>query len=118
MNKKGFTLIELLTVIALLALIAMITTPIVINLINDSRDRAYKEQVRLLESAAERYVTDNISSFSESRCISAGELYDEGYLATQDIKNPKGGEMNKVRVEKSGDKYTYTYDEDGTMCKN
>ena len=33
MNKKGFTLVELLAVIVILAIIALIATPIVINII-------------------------------------------------------------------------------------
>ena len=36
-NKKGFTLIELLAVIVILAIIALIATPIVINIIEDSK---------------------------------------------------------------------------------
>ena len=37
MNKKGFTLIELLAVIVILAIIALIATPIVLNLISESK---------------------------------------------------------------------------------
>lgn len=36
-NSKGFTLIELLAVIVILAIIALITTPIILNVIEDSR---------------------------------------------------------------------------------
>ena len=38
--KKGFTLIELLAVIVILAIIALIATPIVLNIINDSKESA------------------------------------------------------------------------------
>ena len=38
MNKKGFTLIELLAVIVILAIIAVIAVPIVINIIDDSKN--------------------------------------------------------------------------------
>ena len=38
--KKGFTLIELLAVIIILAIIALIATPIVLNVINDARKSA------------------------------------------------------------------------------
>ena len=41
-NKKGFTLIELLAVIVILAIIALITTPIVLNMINSARKSAAK----------------------------------------------------------------------------
>ena len=37
MNKKGFTLIELLAVIVILAIIALIATPIVLNIIDDAK---------------------------------------------------------------------------------
>jgi type IV pilus assembly protein PilA len=38
--KKGFTLIELLAVIVVLAIIALIATPIVLGIINDSKESA------------------------------------------------------------------------------
>ena len=40
MNKKGFTLIELLAVIVILAIIAIIAVPIVLNIIDDSKQNA------------------------------------------------------------------------------
>ena len=39
-NKKGFTLIELLAVILILAIIALVTVPIVINMIENARRKA------------------------------------------------------------------------------
>lgn len=39
-NRKGFTLIELLAVIVILAIVALIATPIILNVINDSRKKA------------------------------------------------------------------------------
>ena len=35
MNKKGFTLIELLAVIVILAVIALIATPMILNVIEN-----------------------------------------------------------------------------------
>ncbi len=40
MKNKGFTLIELLAVIVILAIIALIATPIVLSIINQSRSSA------------------------------------------------------------------------------
>ena len=45
MNKKGFTLIELLAVIVVLAIIALIATPIVMNLINNAQEGANERSV-------------------------------------------------------------------------
>ena len=39
-NEKGFTLVELLAVIVILAVIALIATPIILGLINESRQKA------------------------------------------------------------------------------
>lgn len=44
-NNKGFTLVELLAIIVILAAIALITTPIVINLINDAHENTFKNSV-------------------------------------------------------------------------
>ncbi|MCI8544918.1 MAG: prepilin-type N-terminal cleavage/methylation domain-containing protein, partial [Bacilli bacterium] len=40
MRKKGFTLIELLAVIVILAVIALIATPIILNIIEKARKSA------------------------------------------------------------------------------
>ena len=47
--KKGFTLIELLAVIVILAIIALIATPIVIDIINDTKLGSVKPSKILLE---------------------------------------------------------------------
>ena len=42
-RKNGFTLIELLAVIVILAIIALIATPIILNMINDAKKSAAKD---------------------------------------------------------------------------
>ena len=44
-NKKGFTLVELLAVIVILVIIALIATPIILNVINDAKKQAAKDSV-------------------------------------------------------------------------
>ena len=44
MNKKGFTLIELLAVIVILAIIAVITTPVILNVIEGARLNSAKDK--------------------------------------------------------------------------
>ena len=53
MKKKGFTLIELLAVIVILAVIALIATPLIMNVIEDARDGALKNSARYLLRTAE-----------------------------------------------------------------
>ncbi len=50
MKNKGFTLIELLAVIVILAIIALIATPIILNIINDSRIGARERTAELIVS--------------------------------------------------------------------
>ncbi len=53
MNKKGFTLVELLAVIVILAIIALIATPIIMNVVNNARLEAAKRSVEGYAKALE-----------------------------------------------------------------
>lgn len=46
MRQKGFTLLELLAVIVILAVVALITVPLIMNTIEDAKEGAYEESVR------------------------------------------------------------------------
>ena len=63
MNKKGFTLIELLAVIIILAVIALIATPIVLDVINDARLKTAESSVNgylsAIDNARYEYILDN-----------------------------------------------------------
>ena len=54
MKNKGFTLIELLAVIVILAIIALIATPIILNIIEDARVGAYENSAKLIVSTVEK----------------------------------------------------------------
>ena len=63
MKKKGFTLIELLAVIVILAVIALISMPLVLNTIDESRRSAANESANSYVSAVETaIVSDMINS--------------------------------------------------------
>lgn len=53
MNKKGFTLIELLAVIVILAIIALIATPIIMNTISKSQDEANERSLETFAAQLE-----------------------------------------------------------------
>ncbi len=59
---KGFTLIELLAVIIILAIVALIATPIILDVIEDSRESANKSQVELLLGGLEQLYASNMIS--------------------------------------------------------
>ena len=58
MNKKGFTLIEIIAVVSILAIIAIISVPKIIDTIQASRQKMYKEQESRLVQAASEYLAD------------------------------------------------------------
>ncbi len=65
-EKKGFTLVELLAVIVILALIALIATPIILNVINDAKKQAAKDSAYGYMDAVEKYI---VSSELEDKSI-------------------------------------------------
>ena len=73
-NKKGFTLIELLAVIIILAVIALIATPIVLNVIDSARKSANKDSAYGLLDSAKLYYMESL--LDESKSLS-GNLIDK-----------------------------------------
>ena len=68
-KNKGFTLVELLAVIVILALIALIATPIILNVINDAKKQAAKDSAYGYMDAVEKYI---VSSELEGKSIKDG----------------------------------------------
>ena len=62
-NKKAFTLIELVSVLVILAILALIVTPLVLNIIRKARNAADKRSIdtygRSIELAVADYLLDN-----------------------------------------------------------
>ena len=90
-NNKGFTLIELLAVIVVLAIIALIATPIVINIIGSTKESADDRSAELYLHAVEQAVASkNLSEkFSPNTC----EIQSDGNLKCD------GDTLLEVQVE-------------------
>ena len=108
-NNKGFTLIELLAVIIILAIIAVITTPIILNVVDQARQDAAKDKawgtidaVRIAyaqdQVATEGSLTDsnNTITFTESGMPNVG-----GTTVKVNGEKPTSG---TVKIELDGDK--------------
>ena len=94
-NKiKGFTLIELLVVIAILAIIALIAMPIILNAIEESRDKSNMNSTYGLVKAAELYFAENMADGNVS--------FDTNLLDTLKVtgKKPDSGE---VKINEKGE---------------
>lgn len=94
MKNKGFTLIELLAVIVILAIIALIATPIILNIIDDTKQSSKERSLELYLDAVEQSLTrynleKPLVDLSDSICNIVdedGEYYD------------KNGELVAVKV--------------------
>ena len=103
MKKRGFTLIELLAVIVVLAIIALIATPIVMNTIKKSQKGA-------AERSADGYVKQVEVAAAEER-LSKNEVLEGEYQITSDgnlcrDKSASCSDEEKIKIEMSGTKPT------------
>ena len=98
--KKGFTLIELLAVIVILAIIALIATPIVLNIINDSKESSLLRSAEFYLDAAEYTIADTF--------LDGAGLESKTYPITPDgdicIKNLPCDLDHTLKVEVNGEK--------------
>lgn len=87
--KKGFTLVEMLSVIVILGIVALIAFPAVDNAIKDSREKAYKQNIEYIESAAVTYSVTNDLGYEEVyKTLDLQVLKNAGLLKDEDIQNP------------------------------
>ncbi len=100
--KKGFTLIELLAVIVILAIIALISTPLILNVIEDAKKGAFKNTAYgIIEAAELEYAKNKLSGINEEiiHTYQDGQETSENKLEFKG-KKPQNG---KVIIGESGD---------------
>lgn len=114
--KKGFTLVELLAVIALLSLIALLTFPTIGNVLFDSKEKLYDEQVARIIQASKRYTAEHFDSLpmlEESTYLSIKKLQLSEMLKKGVIKNPKTNSAMvgcvKITFNEEANQYDYLY---------
>ncbi len=118
-NKKGFTLIELLAVIVILAIIALIVTPVISKIIENTKKQAFKQSVVGEIQSGEYYIAKHVLETNgleitypiEFTCNGTSCSHDEDNLAFQGT-TPKGG---KIIVE-SRKEVIAEYITDGKFC--
>lgn len=87
--KKGFTLVELLAVIVILGIIAAITMPIVDNVLKNSRQKAYDEQVNFILKQAEAWAATHDNRIQSDNEITLDTLINDGYIDQDSLKDPR-----------------------------
>lgn len=120
---------EILAVFVVIGIIVTITAPTIANVIKDSKEKTYKEQISLIEDASRTYMAshpENLPKNASSSFVTISTLKSEGLISDKDIKNPlystSGTEERqmqetfngKVCVKYQNNKYTYTYKETGS----
>lgn len=92
-RNNGFTLIELLATIIILAAIALVAFPILLNTIKNSEGKIDSATEKLVLSAAKLYVDDNLNEYPKKNgstyCIPFDDLI-------------KGDHLEKGIVEATG----------------
>lgn len=114
--KNGFTLIELLAVIVILGVIATITMFATGAIIKDAKENLSSAQKTKLKEAAELYYLENPNA--SHVCIQT--LIDTGYIEAEQVLDPKNREVvdGYVSITKSGNRVTYEYVDDNSLCNN
>lgn len=107
MNRKGFTLIELLAVIILIALIAVLIVPNIIDTMTKSKEASYQLLVKNIVTSAQTYYEEceygdlsNRTKYGSYACqinnntitTTLGKLANTGILAVSDV-NSDGGKV-------------------------
>ena len=113
-KNKGFTLVELLAVIVILALIALIATPIILNVISDAKKQAAKDSAYGYMDAVEKYI---VSSELEDKSIQDG-IYSVEELNSMGV-NVKGSTPDNGNIEiKNKEVKSYDIGIDGYVVSN
>ena len=106
--KRGFTLIELLAVIVLLGIIAVITTTFITKLIEDSKQKAFKDSVySAINAYATKEADGGYNGFNDIGEVNVNDLVLQGHsLLGGTVKRRDDNEIIAVNIT------------DGKYCAN
>ena len=118
----GFTLVELIGVVIILAIIALLAFPPILNSIRKTELQLSDSSKEILYSATDLYVSDNLNDFPKTNgnifCVSLSTLSSNNYLTTKIYDSVTGEEIsldNKVEVKVEDGKYSYNVNNDCTQ---
>lgn len=120
MKQKGFTLVELLATLVVMLIIAVVTTLVVVNVLDNSSIELYDKQVSIIEDAAMKWSLNNTDMIGENiiYCLPIEELCSSGFLENNEILDPRYSTpmTGYVRISFSNtyNQYIYEYMEECT----
>ncbi len=119
MKKNGFTLIELVGSIVILAIIALVAFPALLNMLNKGENQVDDSVKSVVISAAEKYVNDHIDNYPKqltggavrTYTINVSTLKDNGYIETTFYNKYCEIKTAQVTVSANTKKYSYAVKE-------
>ena len=106
LKNEGFTLIELLAVIIILAIVALISTPIIMNVIEDARKSSLERTYESIERAAQLYLYNEYDGIIEDKSIVIPMTELKSMI--NNYQEEMDNESVVVRKENNGLSYYYT----------
>ena len=100
-NKKGFTLIELLAIIVILAVIMVIAVPQILDVVNGSKNSAWKDNVGMIKKA----IVTNSQLFDPETGV---QKYSIGNLCSNTSKLSEIVKLEDTNVSCSGNVFKLT----------
>ena len=98
--KKAFTLIELLAVIIILAIIALIATPMILDVVDNVKTTAAETEARLIVKSVNQYC--ELASFKASQDSSFVNPCADGEITNQELKEMVDNHMLIRFTDKDG----------------
>ena len=121
-KNNGFTLIELLAVIIILAAIALVAFPVLLNTIKNSENQIDETTEKLVINATKLYIDDNLNDYPKTNgniyCISFDNLIANKYMEKGIIESTGVEFTNKVVKVIVNNSYMYEITDNGSCTGN
>lgn len=116
--KKGFTLIEVIGILVVLTIVFSITFPVVTSVLNNSKEKLYKDQIELIESAARSYAIEHGIEDTAGYFVTLTALRDGDYLESDDLYDPRSNTLLEgcVLIEFDSASFSYTVTYQNVSC--
>lgn len=105
LKQKGFTLIEIMVVVVILAILASVVVPKIMNRPDEARIAKAKQDIRAMESALGLYKLDNFSYPTTDQGLESLASKPSGSPEPKNYK--KGGYIKGVPKDPWGNDYKY-----------